>query len=148
MAAVSHSPFWKDTAIFVIEDDSQDGPDHVDAHRSVVQVISAYTRPGAVVHTRYDTTSMLRTMEDILGISPLGLNDANARPMSDVFADTPDLRPYDAIVPGVLCGKPVDPTLAPSCRGEGPGGDKGAAGATRWSLVGTEDGRNGFLQAR
>ncbi len=117
--AVSHSPFWKDTAIFVIEDDSQDGPDHVDAHRSIVQVISAYTKPGAVVHTRYNTTSMLRTMEDILGISPLGLNDANARPMSDVFSDTPDVRPYDAIVPGVLCGKPVDPGLVPACLEKG-----------------------------
>jgi len=113
--AVSHSPFWKDTAIFVIEDDSQDGPDHVDAHRSIVQVISAYTRPGAVIHTRYDTTSMLRTMEDMLGISPLGLNDANARPMSDLFTDTPDLRPYEAIIPGVLCHAPVNPTLVPQC---------------------------------
>jgi YVTN family beta-propeller protein len=114
--AVSHSPYWQDTAIFVIEDDSQDGPDHVDTHRSIVQVISAYTRPGAVVHTRYDTTSMLRTIEDILGITPLGLNDANAHPMTDLFSDTPDIRPYTAIIPGGLCGKPVDPSLVPACR--------------------------------
>ena len=113
--AVSHSPYWRDTAIFIIEDDSQDGPDHVDSHRSVVHVISAYTKPGAVMHTRYDTTSVLRTMEDILGIAHLGLNDANARPMSDVFSKTPDLRPYDAIIPGGLCRKPVDPGLVPEC---------------------------------
>ncbi len=113
--AVSHSPYWADTAIFVVEDDSQDGPDHVDAHRSVVHVISAYTRAGAVIHTRYDTTSVLRTMEDILGVTPLGLNDANAAPMSDVFSETPDMRPYDAIVPGVLCHAPVDLALVPAC---------------------------------
>jgi DNA-binding beta-propeller fold protein YncE len=113
--AVSHSPYWQDTAIFIIEDDSQDGPDHVDSHRSVVHVISAYTKPGAIVHTRYDTTSVLRTMEDILGIAHLGLNDANARPMSDVFSKTPDLRPYDAIIPGGLCRKPVDQSLVPDC---------------------------------
>jgi DNA-binding beta-propeller fold protein YncE len=117
--AVSHSPYWADTAIFVVEDDSQDGPDHVDAHRSVVHVISAYTRAGAVIHTRYDTTSVLRTMEDILGVAPLGLNDANAAPMGDVFAETPDLRPYDAIVPGVLCRAPVDAGLVPECAREG-----------------------------
>ncbi len=117
--AVSHSPYWADTAIFVVEDDSQDGPDHVDAHRSVVHVISAYTRAGAVIHTRYDTTSVLRTMEDILGVAPLGLNDANAAPMSDVFSQTPDLRPYEAIVPGVLCHAPVDAGLVPECAREG-----------------------------
>jgi DNA-binding beta-propeller fold protein YncE len=115
VAAVSHSPYWQDTVIFIIEDDAQDGPDHVDSHRSVVHVISAYTKSGAVIHTRYDTTSVLRTMEDILGIAHLGLNDANARPMSDVFSKTPDLRPYDAIVPGDLCRKPVDQNLVPEC---------------------------------
>jgi YVTN family beta-propeller protein len=113
--AVSHSPYWKDTAIFVLEDDSQDGPDHVDSHRSVVQVISPYTRPGAVIHTNYNTVNVMRTIEEILGVKPLGMNDANALPMSDVFTTTPDLTPYTAIVPGVLCKKPVDPTLVPNC---------------------------------
>jgi YVTN family beta-propeller protein len=113
--AVSHSPFWQDTAIFVLEDDAQDGPDHVDAHRTVAQVISPYVRAGAVVHTRYDTTSMVRTIEDILGIGPLGLNDANAAPMSDVFTTTPDLKGYAVIVPGLLCKPPVDPGLVPGC---------------------------------
>jgi DNA-binding beta-propeller fold protein YncE len=113
--AVSHSPYWRDTAIFILEDDAQDGPDHVDSHRTVAHVISAYTRGGAVVHTQYNTTNMVRTIEDILGIGWLGLNDANAAPMSDVFATVPDLQPYDAIVPGVLCRPPVDPKLVPAC---------------------------------
>ncbi len=117
--AVSHSPYWQDTAIFIVEDDAQDGPDHVDSHRSVVHVISPYTRANTVIHTRYDTTSVLRTIEHILGIAPLGLNDANARPMSDVFTTTPDLRPYDAIVPGLLCQKPVSTDLVPECRHAG-----------------------------
>jgi len=114
--AVSHSPYWKDTAIFVLEDDAQDGPDHVDAHRTVAEVISPYVRAGSVVHTRYDTTSMVRTIEDILGIGPLGLNDANAKPMSDVFTTEPDLQGYGVIIPGVLCAPPVDPGLVPACR--------------------------------
>jgi DNA-binding beta-propeller fold protein YncE len=117
--AVSHSPYWKDTAIFILEDDAQDGPDHVDSHRTVAQVISAYTRAGAVISTRYDTTSMVRTIEDILGIGHLGLNDANAAPMSDVFTRAPDRQPYEAIIPGVLCKPPVDPNLVPQCRQPG-----------------------------
>ena len=112
---VSKSPYWKDTAIFIIEDDAQDGPDHVDAHRSIAYVLSAYTKRGAVVSTNYNTTSMVRTMEDILGVNYLGLNDANARPMSAVFTTTPDLKPYTAIIPGILCKPPVDPTLVPEC---------------------------------
>jgi DNA-binding beta-propeller fold protein YncE len=69
-----------------------------------------------VVSTNYNTTSMVRTMEDILGVNYLGLNDANARPMSDVFTTTPDLTPYIAIIPGILCAPPVDPTLVPECK--------------------------------
>ncbi|MGR3717016.1 MAG: bifunctional YncE family protein/alkaline phosphatase family protein [Thermohalobaculum sp.] len=115
--AVSHSRYWADTAIFVLEDDSQDGPDHVDSHRSVVHVISAYTRAGAVIHTAYNTTNVLRTIEDILGLKPLGLNDANAAPMRDVFTTTPDMRPYRARVAGILCRPPVDPLLVSDCRG-------------------------------
>ncbi len=113
--AVSHSPYWADTAIFILEDDAQDGPDHVDSHRSVVQVISAYTNPGAVIHTNYNTVNVVRTIEDILGVRYLGMNDANALPMSDVFTTTPDLSPYSAIIPGVLCKRPVDPALVPGC---------------------------------
>ena len=93
--AISHSPFWKDTAIFVIEDDAQNGSDHVDAHRTVGFVISPYTRrKGFVDSTMYATVSMLRTMELILGLPPLSQHDAGATPMANAFADVPDLAPY------------------------------------------------------
>jgi YVTN family beta-propeller protein len=114
--AVSKSPYWKDTAIFVVEDDAQDGPDHVDAHRSPGYVISAYTQRNAVVHTFYNTINMLRTIEDLLGMNHLGMNDANADPMADVFTTKPNLAPYTAIIPGSLCAPPVDPALVPACQ--------------------------------
>jgi hypothetical protein len=96
---ISHSPIWPHTAIFVVEDDSQDGADHVDAHRMPAFVISPYSRPGAVVSSRYDQYSAIRTMELILGLRPLSLNDALATPMYSAFTTTPDDRPYDAITP-------------------------------------------------
>jgi DNA-binding beta-propeller fold protein YncE len=114
--AVSHSRYWNDTAVFVLEDDSQDGPDHVDPHRSIAYVVSAYTRRHAVVHTRYTTVSMLRTIEALLGLQPLGIFDANAPAMDDAFlhaADTQDR--YRAILPGSLCGPPVHHDLVPEC---------------------------------
>jgi DNA-binding beta-propeller fold protein YncE len=117
--AVSKSPYWKDTAIFVVEDDAQNGPDHVDAHRSTVFIASAYTKSGAVVHTNYNSTNVVRTIEDILGVEYLGLNDANAKPMSDVFTEEPNLQPYTAPIPGILCQPPVDPTLVPECKDPG-----------------------------
>lgn len=117
--AVTNSPYWKDTAIFVVEDDAQNGPDHVDAHRSTVFVISPYTKSGSVVHTMYNSTNVVRTIEDILGVNYLGLNDANAVPMSDVFITEPNLQPYTAIIPGILCEPPVDPTLVPECNNPG-----------------------------
>jgi DNA-binding beta-propeller fold protein YncE len=112
--AVSHSKYWKDTAIFIAEDDSQDGPDHVDAHRSTGYAISAYSRPG-VIHTFYNHPAMVRTIEDILGTDYLGMNDANAYSMDDAFEPYPNYQPYDAIIPGVLCRPPVKPDLVPAC---------------------------------
>jgi len=84
-AAVANSPYAKDTLIFVIEDDAQDGADHVDAHRSTAFIIGPYVKHGFVDTTRYNTVSMIRTMEDILGISHLNLNDAHALPMANAF---------------------------------------------------------------
>ena len=107
MRAVSHSRFWNDTVIFIDEDDSQSGPDHVSSHRSPAYVIGPYVKRGIVDHTRYTTDSLLRTIEVILGIEPLGMNDANAIPMTSAFARVPNLRPYDPIVPGLLCRPPV-----------------------------------------
>jgi DNA-binding beta-propeller fold protein YncE len=99
---VSTSRYKNDTVIFVIEDDAQDGPDHVDAHRTIAYVIGPYVKQGAVVSTRYTTVNMVRTIEDILGMEPMGLNDGLQRPMTDVF--TRELKPwsYMPIVPDVL----------------------------------------------
>jgi YVTN family beta-propeller protein len=91
---LSHSRYWKDSAVFVIEDDAQNGPDHVDAHRTVALVISPYARRGFVDHTMYSTAGMVRTMELILGLPPLSQFDASARPMYRSFGSTPDLTPY------------------------------------------------------
>jgi YVTN family beta-propeller protein len=92
--AVSHSKSWPETAIFVIEDDAQNGPDHVDAHRTVGLVISPYTKRNALDSTQYQTVSMIRTMELILGLPPLSQFDAAATPMFASFTDKPDFTPY------------------------------------------------------
>jgi YVTN family beta-propeller protein len=84
-SAVAGSPYAKDTLIFVIEDDAQDGADHVDAHRSIAFVIGPYVKQGVVDSTPYNTVSMVRTIEDILGIPHLNLNDAHAQPMTSAF---------------------------------------------------------------
>jgi len=81
----------------VVEDDAQNGPDHVDSHRTTAFVISPYTRRGAVDSTLYSTSSMLRTMELILGLRPMSQFDAAATPMFNSFHATPDLRPYEAL---------------------------------------------------
>jgi DNA-binding beta-propeller fold protein YncE len=95
---ISHSSIWKSSAIFVIEDDSQDGADHVDAHRIPAFAISPYAKQGAVVGTRYDFLSFIRSMELILGMRPLGLGDRLATPMYDAFQAHPsNAAPYDAI---------------------------------------------------
>jgi YVTN family beta-propeller protein len=91
---VSKSKFWKDTAIFVVEDDAQNGSDHVDAHRTVALVVSPYTKRGVVDSTMYSTSSMLRTMELILGLQPMSQFDAAAMPMYASFTAKPDLKPY------------------------------------------------------
>jgi phospholipase C len=95
--AVSRSTYWKETAIFVIEDDAQNGPDHVDAHRTVGLVISPYTKRNHVDSTQYQTVSMIRTIELILGLPPLSQFDAAARPMFESFTAEPDLTPYDHV---------------------------------------------------
>jgi YVTN family beta-propeller protein len=91
---ISHSKIWRSSAIFVVEDDSQDGADHVDAHRIPAFVISPWVKRGAVVHTRYDFLSFIRTMELVLGLKPLGLFDELATPMYDAFSSRPDAAPY------------------------------------------------------
>ena len=97
---VSKSLYWKDTAIFVVEDDAQDGPDHVDAHRSPGFIISAYNRRGALVHEFHNTISLIRTLELCLGIEPMNFLDAHATPI-DIFTGNPSLDPYSAQLPTV-----------------------------------------------
>jgi len=99
--AVSHSSFWPSTAIFAVEDDAQDGPDHVDAHRSTAYVISPYTQTGQVDSTFYSGVSVLRTMELLVGVPPMSQFDAAATPMSAAFSSTPNLRPFNVVPPGV-----------------------------------------------
>ena len=94
--AISQSRFWKESAIFVLEDDAQNGPDHVDAHRSPAFAISPFIRRGSVDSTLYTTAGMLRTMELILGLPPMSQLDAAATPMYNAFQATPVLAPYKA----------------------------------------------------
>jgi DNA-binding beta-propeller fold protein YncE len=94
--AVSKSVYWKDTLLFVLEDDAQDGPDHVDSHRSVLFVISAYNRSG-VVHRFVNTTDVLGTVEDILALDKLSKFDYYGRPLREIFTVKPDLTPYVAL---------------------------------------------------
>ena len=98
---VSRSRFWPSTAIFVLEDDSQDGPDHVDSHRSPAFVVSPYTKRKYVDSTLYNTTSVLRTIELILGMEPMTVFDAGARPMANCFQQKADLTPYRSEPPRV-----------------------------------------------
>lgn len=95
--ALSHSRFWNEMVIFVIEDDPQNGWDHVSGYRTVAFNISPYTRRGAVVSTLYNTTSVLRTIEQILGMPPMNQFDAAAVPMFDCFTPVPDFKPYRAL---------------------------------------------------
>ena len=95
--AISGSRYWNESAIFVLEDDAQNGPDHVDAHRSPALVISPFTKRRAVDSTLYTTSSVLRTMELILGLEPMSQYDASATPMYGVFQPTPDAAPYSAL---------------------------------------------------
>jgi YVTN family beta-propeller protein len=97
IAAISRTKFWAQTAIFVVEDDAQNGPDHVDAHRTVAMVVSPYTKRGFVDSTMYSTSSMLRSMELILGLQPMSQFDAAATPMFNSFQARADLRPYTVL---------------------------------------------------
>jgi len=95
--ALSKSPFWKDMCIFAIEDDPQAGWDHVSGYRTTAYVVSPYTKRGAVVSTQYNQTSLLRTMELMLGLPPRNQFDATATPMTDCFTATPDFTPFTAV---------------------------------------------------
>jgi len=134
--AVSKSPFWKNTLIVSLEDDAQNGPDHVDSHRSVLLTISAYSRRGTV-HRFTNTTDVLATMEHVLGLDALSQFDHYGRPLREVWTKEPDLRPYTALVPSV----PLD--------AKNPGGGRGARESARLDFefedVADERAFNGIL---
>ena len=95
VAGLSHSPAWKDTCIFIIEDDPQNGWDHVSGYRTTCYVASAWSRQRGVIHTQYNQTSVLRTIELILGLPPMNELDATATPMFDCFDAQPDFTPFE-----------------------------------------------------
>ena len=140
ISEISHSRFWKSTAVFVLEDDAQDGTDHVDGHRAPVLVASPYSKPG--VDSRYYTQiNMVRTIEQILGIKPMNQEDGSAAPMYDAFTGTPNDAPFDVrrnIVPLTL-GAPGYPKTITSgpLKGTGkiPKAERAVYAAwVRWSL--------------
>jgi len=110
---ISHSPYWKDSAIFVLEDDSQDGADHVDGHRAPVQVISPWSEHGKVINTYYSQISAVRTIEQILGAQPLNEKVAAATPMYDAFTRHPNYTPFNAVPNQIPLTEAI--TVPPSC---------------------------------
>ena len=95
--AVTHSRFWPETCLFVIEDDPQNGWDHVSGYRTACQVVSPYTKRGQTISTRYNQTSLMRTMELILGLPPMNQLDATATPLTDCFTEQTDLTPFTSV---------------------------------------------------
>jgi DNA-binding beta-propeller fold protein YncE len=122
MEKIAHSPYKSDTLIFVVEDDAQDGPDHVDAHRSLAFVVGPCVRQNALVSERYTSVHVLRTMEDILGIEALGLNDSSVEPMTAVFDRSAEAWDYRAVVPAVLRTTQL-PLPAPTAATSSPAND-------------------------
>jgi phospholipase C len=126
--AVSHSPYWKSTLILITEDDAQNGPDHVDAHRTEALAVSPYTQTGKVDSTQYDTASMVATAEDLLGLPPMSIVDARVNRLWNSFTGKPDTTSYEAKQPDVVPfgdpGAPVNAATAPM-----------AATASRWNFV-------------
>ena len=111
--AISNSAYWRDSAIFVVEDDAQSGPDHVDSHRSILLLASPFARRFAADHTFYTTSGVLRTIELLLGLPPMSQYDAAATPMYNAFTGTPNLGAYRRLDPRV----PLDERNLPSAFG-------------------------------
>ena len=135
--ALSRSPFWRNTAVFVLEDDAQNGPDHVDSHRSLLLVISAWNRSGAV-HRWVNTTDVLATMEEILGLDRLSQFDFYGRPLREIWSREPDVTPYVALVPAQSLTE-----RNPASRG--PGAEEAAGLDFTFEDIAEEDGFNRSL---
>ena len=112
--ALSHSPFWASTAVFVLEDDAQSGADHVDSHRSLLQTISPWAK-GGTWHRFANTTDVIATIEELLGLGSLSQFDHYGRPLREIWRDAPDLRPYTALVP-ITPLTDVNPAQGPGVR--------------------------------
>jgi hypothetical protein len=136
--AIASSPFASDTLIFIVEDDAQDGADHVDAHRSMAFVVGPYVKQNALVSVRYTTVDLLRTIEDVLGLPPLGLHDGLAEPMSEVFDLSQAAWSYDAVVPDILRTTQL-PLDAPAQKKSELGAPKGCFSASRHGAAWWED---------
>ncbi|MBM9507801.1 bifunctional YncE family protein/alkaline phosphatase family protein [Actinacidiphila acididurans] len=142
---ISHSKYWKDSAIFVLEDDSQAGTDHVDGHRAPIQIISPYAQHGTVDSHYYSQITMVRTIEQILGIDPMNQMDSAATPMTTAFTNKPDYTPFtavpnrtsltDGVSPAPSCGvdtpAPADPAAAPVPSSKVPAAE--ASVAAQWN---------------
>jgi len=125
--AISHSPYWKDSAIFVVEDDSQAGLDHVDGHRAPIQIISPWAQHSVVDNHYYSQITMIRTIEQILGIHPMNQKDSAATPMAAAFTAKPDYTPFSAVPnrTSLTLGLPTPPscgadTVAPQFAASAP----------------------------
>jgi YVTN family beta-propeller protein len=117
---ISHSKYWKDSAIFVVEDDSQNGADHVDGHRAPIQIISPWAVHGKTISTYYSQISMVRTIEQILGAEPLNQKVAAATPMFDAFQPKPDYTPFTALPNRISLTENIG--TAPACGLDDPAG--------------------------
>ncbi|HEV2388868.1 MAG TPA: hypothetical protein VGS20_16620 [Candidatus Acidoferrales bacterium] len=136
---VAHSPYRDDTLIFIIEDDAQNGPDHVDAHRTVGYVIGPYVKQHAVVSTHYTTVNMVRTIEGVLGIGPMGINDAVLSPMADAFTTKLEPWSYAAVVPAALRATklplPPSSSAGKAAAGENPAYARPLHSAVYWAAA-------------
>jgi hypothetical protein len=123
---ISHSPYWKDSAIFVVEDDSQAGSDHIDGHRAPVQIISPWAQHGVDSHY-YSQITMVRTIEQILGIHPMNQMDTAASPMTGAFTNTPDYTPFNAVPNRTSLTLGLTGSKVPSCGADVPAAQNPAA---------------------
>ncbi|MFF3468603.1 alkaline phosphatase family protein [Streptomyces sp. NPDC001984] len=131
--AITHSKYWKDSAIFIVEDDSQAGSDHVDGHRAPVQIISPYANHGTVDSHYYSQVTAVRTIEQILGIHPMNQMDTAATPMFGAFTNKPDYTPFNAVANRTSLTLGVNP--APSCGTDTPAPQNPAAAAAPTSVA-------------
>jgi YVTN family beta-propeller protein len=138
---ISHSIYANNTLVFVVEDDAQDGGDHVDAHRSIAFVAGAYVKQGELVSTLYNTLDYVRTIEEVLGLPPMNLNDALAKPMADIFNMTPAAWSFTATPSALLYATklPIGPKPAGLLVPKSPHDAKYWAGVTKGMDFETED---------